>query len=175
MPSPHPASIKNLRAAAVWAGSWALVAAAGCAADSAPARLEVGTGSGTFQSVASGATVPIVCGPQGGQHVWMSLRAQNLEPGPVDFLLTLQPDEGLRKTLALDPGEPLCGQQRSGLSLPVRDGWAVYAGAVCYIANPEVVAGRTLTLTGSIKDATGRAVRAQVSVVPVGPEAQCGW
>jgi hypothetical protein len=78
--------------------SWlALACAAGCGDDdgmipdgevpgdgsSFAPRLEIGTGDiGEFVPVADGETVYLVRGPQGGQHVWVSLRAERLHTRP---------------------------------------------------------------------------------------------
>ncbi len=46
-----------------------------------PATVEVGTGSESFEPFAEGDTVGYVLGPQGGFHVWGSLRVTGMVPG----------------------------------------------------------------------------------------------
>lgn len=52
-----------------------------CGAGAADAYLEVGTGNTAFEAVSDGQVVPYVQGPQGGWHVWGSLRMGGLIPG----------------------------------------------------------------------------------------------
>jgi len=45
-----------------------------------PPSIEVGTGQFDFEPVKEGQEVPIVRGPQGGDHVWLAVRIRNLDP-----------------------------------------------------------------------------------------------
>lgn len=47
---------------------------------SGPTSIEVGTGQFDYEPVTEGQELPIVEGPQGGYHVWLGLRARNLDP-----------------------------------------------------------------------------------------------
>jgi hypothetical protein len=74
--------------------------------------VEVGTGSASFVAIEPGGSVPIVSGPQGGSHIWISARTRGLGPsalveyGASDIetgeLLTWK---GLRQVVALGAGE----------------------------------------------------------------------
>ena len=43
--------------------------------------VELGTGEVGFEPLADEQPVPLVAGPQGGHHVWLSLRAEGLAKG----------------------------------------------------------------------------------------------
>jgi hypothetical protein len=74
--------------------------------------VEVGTGAASFIAIEPGGSVPIVSGPQGGSHIWISARTRGLGPsalveyGANDMetgeLLTWK---GLRQVVALGAGE----------------------------------------------------------------------
>tara|TARA_B100001750_G_scaffold225215_1_gene216885 strand:- start:205 stop:669 length:465 start_codon:yes stop_codon:yes gene_type:complete len=59
-----------------------------CGDAAPPARdLEVGTGEAAFEAVVDGQEVPLIFGPQGGHHVWVSFRGADAPAG--DALLDL--------------------------------------------------------------------------------------
>src|SRR4029434_4969109 len=75
--------------------------ATGCSMDavSQPA-VELGTGESHFEELIDGQDVTLIHGPQGGWHVWMSLRAQEIDPMRVGLRVMtqvlesdLQPDQ----------------------------------------------------------------------------------
>ncbi|MEM6926099.1 MAG: hypothetical protein AAF602_04155 [Myxococcota bacterium] len=80
---------------------------AGCAEPmiSGPTALEVGTGQFDFETVEEAQRLPMVQGPQGGYHVWVALRARNLDPRRlrVDSQLFAAPETD-------DTGAPLGGE-----------------------------------------------------------------
>lgn len=86
-----------------------------------PPSVEVGTGLSAFVAVEPGGDVPIVSGPQGGSHVWISGRTRGLGPsGLVEYGVTdadsgeLLTWMGLRQIVPLDDGED--GGEIHGLS-----------------------------------------------------------
>ncbi len=46
-----------------------------------PAILEIGTGEQEYEALEDGDWVEPIWGPQGGQHIWMGLRATGIDPG----------------------------------------------------------------------------------------------
>jgi hypothetical protein len=129
-----PVLIPGRRLAGALAISSALLLGAACGGDEAPSdtprpawclpgppSVEVGTGSAAFVPVEPGGSVPIISGPQGGTHVWISGRTRGLGPsGLVEYgvsdaesgeLLTWM---GLRQIVPLDDGED--GGEIHGLS-----------------------------------------------------------
>jgi hypothetical protein len=81
-----------------------------------PARLEVGTGTATFRALAaSGGTIELVHGPQGGYHVDVAARLYGLDPEGLvlryetrcmrdDALLAFS-EIGLRRSLVVPEGD----------------------------------------------------------------------
>ena len=68
-------------------GLTAFAVAGGCsdpsapAADAGPPFIELGTGERAFEPLSNGDPVEIVFGPQGGYHVWGTVRAGNVRGG----------------------------------------------------------------------------------------------
>jgi len=66
--------------------AWLVAAClAGCGDDGVPpipaeASIEIGSGQAEFVAVEDGATVDLVFGCQGGQHIWIALRMRNMNP-----------------------------------------------------------------------------------------------
>ncbi len=54
-----------------------------------PATIELGTGSAVFKSLDDGDDLEIELGPQGGMHVWGSVRLTGVHPGDPDDPLSL--------------------------------------------------------------------------------------
>jgi hypothetical protein len=120
-----------------------LIFAAGCGCDagggdssqsavttapSTPASLDVqlGTGTGGFEPLVAGTTITEVHGPQGGQHVWTSLRLSDAGFDTAHVNLSAR---------FADTGEP-AGDASGwdiGLSTPM-DGDRTYAGLRNYVA-----------------------------------------
>jgi len=64
---------------------------AGCEPTGAgAASLALGTGEYGFEAIGDLGTVELVHGPQGGWHVWLSVRAENLNPVRVEMDLTTE-------------------------------------------------------------------------------------
>lgn len=160
----HPTRTSRPRATRAALFAVAAVAAVAACGPPGPVVLEVGTGGSEFEPVAPGGQVEIVCGPQGGQHVWMSLRARHLDGDRASILLQL---------VHPDRDEPECGQVRSDVVLASRDGWHEYAGSLCFIVKPAALDGKRLTLQARITDAAGRVAEASVEVVVVDASAGC--
>ena len=111
-----------------------------CGTASEDVRAEVGTGSDTFVSILEGATIAVVCGPQGGQHIWTAIRTQGLDTQAAHVSLRIRFDDGSTPTAVV------CGQQLDGVTLFQRDGWSEVAGVICYVPDPEAVHGKRLRL-----------------------------
>jgi hypothetical protein len=61
-----------------------------------PPVVQVGTGQTDYVPATDGETVQMEQGPQGGHHIWMAVRMQNLkQTGSVTTLTSGQPDTGL--------------------------------------------------------------------------------
>lgn len=125
----------------------------------------MGTGQFEFVPVAAGAPIEIVCGPQGGQHIWVSVRARNLSPDPVSIRVSIR---------LADSGQLVCGQQIDDTSLfAAAGGWGEFTGIACFVPEPALVSGRPVLLQGRVADAAGRAGDHEVRAVPFGPSRDC--
>jgi hypothetical protein len=64
--------------------------------DAGPPLVEVGTGQSDYLPVTSGQTLQAEQGPQGGHHVWIAVRQENLKQrGSTTTLTSVQPATGL--------------------------------------------------------------------------------
>lgn len=135
---------------------------AGCGA--AAPHAEVGVGTRTFEALPADGAVVVVCGPQGGQHIWTSVRSQGVGPDHTALLVEIT-----------DPatGERICGQELSDLLLESQGDWDAFSGLACFIPDPAKVDGRTLRLHGRVTDAAGHTAEASRTVVPSGPGRNC--
>jgi hypothetical protein len=65
-------------------------------ANAGPPVVQVGTGQTDYVPATDGETVQIEQGPQGGHHIWVAVRMENLkETGSVTTITSAQPDTGL--------------------------------------------------------------------------------
>jgi hypothetical protein len=132
--------------------------------------VEVGTGNLSFESITPNGTVEIVCGPQGGQHIWTSIRGQgNFDPSSVQIALNIRyanaPADGGSATI--------CGQSLDSVTLSSNGAWQEFAGLRCFIPRPADVDGQRVILEGTMTDSTGASVSAQVPFTPTGPGRSC--
>jgi hypothetical protein len=139
------------------------VAAGGCGGQPqmGPPTAIIGTGVFAFVPIADGDRVPIIHGPQGGHHIWGSVRARNVDPSAlrarftlfdgasgsvvntVDGVIDLSPI-GSEATLAepAPPGGP--------------DGWGEYLGSFVYVPNPCTIDERAVRMRVDVTDDSGR-------------------
>lgn len=121
--------------------------------------LEVGTGEDTFVPLAAGGVLDLVPGPQGLQHVFVSVRA----PLPVDPTLP----RGTVETALWAP----CGEvsvqpiDRLGVALADRDGRAEAVGVRIVVDPVEPVIDQRVVLTAGLSlVGEGRRARGAVEV-----------
>lgn len=153
-----------LRAAAPMVGV-ALLAASGCAGDAAGPSLEIGTGESRFEALTEGQDVTMVQGVQGGFHVWMSLRATELDREQVwldvETEIAGQPYQSEAVTQFADAdaaGEHACELV----------GWPVI------LADPWAADGQPMPIRVSIVDEEGATADGEVTVTPHLPELMLG-
>ena len=138
-------------------------AAYGCGDDSPPTpsdmTLEVGTGESAFEPVGDMQEVPLVFGPQGGHHVWISFRVTGFQQERVLMDLDVvplgelePPPDALPVRLLMTP----TGEEGSYEYV----GWpAQLYDAGCYVGVPTSF---RMTLT----DPAGNQVSDEIVVVP---------
>ena len=118
--------------------------------DGGQGRIELGTGTvGTFVPFDSGDTLRLARGCQGGQHVWISLRAWDLDvqPGIVQLSMLRERDGmvvslGYQVRLRFDSEAGLEYDQVTGLGLVVPD--------------PEAILGETAIIRARVTATDGR-------------------
>jgi hypothetical protein len=131
--------------------------------------VEVGTGNMSFQPIGEDSTVMIVCGPQGGQHIWTSIRAAGIDPSHAQISLSI----GYLTAPADGGSAVICGQSLNDVTLSAADGWQEFAGIICFIPHPAEVDGQTVVLTGTLTDSTGVTATATVRFKADGPGKSC--
>lgn len=126
-----------------------LLAACGTATEESPApRVEVGTGR-QFTALAEGALLELVRGSQGGQHVFVSLRAWGLSP------LTAQVELSL---VRVDDGRVVSAPHN--LRLPFQPGAdptapATLEGLLLVVPDPELAVDREVRLVANVHAESG--------------------
>jgi len=136
---------------------------AGCEAAAAYApTCDIGSGSAAYEQLAEGGPIEVVRGPQGGYHVFGSLRVGGLSTG-----------EGLDLS---DPGNPSVTFSVDGVSgllggytglqrvfTPAGDGLAELFGEVLIldIDSPEQIVGTEAILRAEVTDSCGTTVSAE--------------
>jgi hypothetical protein len=123
--------------------------------------LEIGTGEFAFEPVDDEQVVPIVRGPQGGDHVWVGLRVSDVDPRGFRA-------ETIAHYTARDEaaGEPLFFEFNL---LPTDDGRHFYAG-LPHVVEPADVHGKKIRFVLEVTDRGGRAARDTMVVEPRKPE-----
>jgi hypothetical protein len=130
--------------------------------DSGPlARVEVGTGTGSFVALKDGDPVNIVKGPQGGHHIWGALRCS----GPLN-------PNGLEVHFRIFKADPRAEIQDNPYRITLQQNgeFAEWYGMIGFLPNgPSEVAGVATVLRMEVKDAEGRTAFDERRVVPQGP------
>jgi hypothetical protein len=145
-----------------------LLFASACEGGEASPRAEVGTGYDTFTPVAPESLVTVVCGTQGGQHIWLSVRTQGLNAESAHVTLRIRFDDG---SLAAD--HYICGQQLENVTLQKQGDWAEFTGVICFIPDPPSIHGPRLRAEGIVRDRFDRTASANVTFFANGPDSDC--
>ena len=118
-----------------------------------PMEVEVGTGQTTFVPMANGGDLPFYMGPQGGYHVWGSVRARAYTPAassnPND------PDHPVVRFLLQRGSETVASTSQLHWYLaPVGDGWREKTGAfvVMSVPAPPDLEGEAVSLEVRVTD-----------------------
>ncbi len=150
-----------------------LIALAGCAAEGTdlPPEVILGTGLEAWVPLADGDDVGIVQGPQGGYHVFGSVRATGLDPGnPLDLYAECNPTtefRAYRGDVRVDLG---ASTYRQGLD-PGPEPYHEMIGRLIIldIASPAELDGVALRLEVTITDHDGLTASDQRMVVARAP------
>ncbi len=132
----------------------------GCAGAGDEAVLELGTGEVEFEPLEDYQRVPLVAGPQGGHHLWLSLRAEGLAAGPADLEI-----EAVPLTAAEPP--PRKAPVRAHLRpSPAAAGTVELIGWPAQLAQPECLVGVPLSVRVVLTDERGHTASDERIVVP---------
>ena len=117
--------------------------------------MEVGTGEATFEALADGDALVYDLGPQGGWHVFGSLRAAGVVPGDAEDFSS--PDNPIVSFLVHLDGAPLGGYEDLPRPLdPAGDRFELVGDTlVLDILDAEEIDGREATLDATLNDACG--------------------
>ena len=143
--------------------AWAL-AVAGCAADEAELApvLELGGADNSGKHWRSLAELeyqpPIIFGPQGGYHIWLSLRAQGLDPVGVAVSVDMTLVGSGRR---VKPGRTL-----RAVGLRQQGPWLEFSGLFGYVSCPCQVRDRAVRVKLSATDRRGRQASAEATLTP---------
>ncbi len=154
--------------------AWLLAAAGACDAGPADdlcaeaggaASLELGTGEQAFEPLEPGSELGFYAGPQGGHHVFVSVRATGLVPGTGD--LSNPDDPALTVSLVAEGEELSSFVDRPRLLVPSEDGdYDQLIGQLVVLGHPDppVLDAAEAALTVTLVDRCGTEVRADRDV-----------
>lgn len=119
---------------------------ASCAA---PGELsvELGTGEAAFETMVGEPTLPLVAGPQGGHHVWISLRVAGASSDRVDLTVDVIPLDAATAPPAREPVRVQLERRESGDAELV--GWPAE------LVDPGCAIGERVAVRASVRDVDG--------------------
>ena len=116
--------------------------------DGSTAQIEIGTGDiGDYTTVMEGDTALLVRGSQGGQHVWVGLRAWNLDTAPALIRLLLERDED-GETVTIPFQVRLSFQD----DVPAGSAFTQISGLALTVPDADDVLGRRVTLRARVSE-----------------------
>lgn len=120
--------------------------------------LEVGTGTQSFEPLTEGQPLVIIAGPQGGWHLWASVRVKPaLDPTRIN----------LKVKVKLAGAELTSTDYRVTL---VKNGpWLEWYAMTALVPTPETVRGKPTTVEVIATDSAGRTATDARTVIPFGP------
>lgn len=125
--------------------------------------VELGLGARAFDDVQTGDVAPLQRGCQGAQHVWISLRSPDLDPG--DFANTL-------RAVRVRDGEEVVPSHTLDLLWEPSESGAELIGVTLVFFDPVAVVGELVDLHAEVETPDGRVGRTVIRVmVEWGPDA----
>jgi hypothetical protein len=132
--------------------------------------LEIGTGESTFTPVANGDRLAVNWGPQGGQHIWGSLRATGIVGETLDFDADMQPIVTFQ---IVADDETLAGYSATPRFFSRRDGTFELVGETLFVlyysydtggGGFDGLDGVEARMVARVEDACGRVLTAERTV-----------
>ena len=121
-------------------------------------RLEVGTGTWRFEALEDGQQVPLIRGAQGGWHVWVSARAEDLDAAAGRLVIEVQPADESRPADAASVGVQF--------DPPDENGMRSYLGWPAILADPSCAVGEMLRVHVTLTTSSGQELSAERYLVP---------
>lgn len=136
-----------------------LVFLAACSGPAGDLTVELGTGEVGFEPLEDYQEVPLVAGPQGGHHVWLSFRAEGMPTDNVLFEVDAVP---------LSEMEPPPRRSPVRLTMtPIEGEMHEMVGWPAQLDQPECLVGVPLSVRITITDSRGRTASDERIVVPL--------
>lgn len=107
---------------------------------------EVGAGTEAFLPLANGDEISIIAGPQGGYHIFTSVRWQRLDAEPARVRISARVAE---TDEYLGPGN------ESSPPAADADGWRQVVGLLNFVTNPGLARGQEIVLRAEVHDDAG--------------------
>ena len=115
-------------------------------------------GEGFIDWNAGEAFAPMIRGIQGGQHIWVSVRARNVSHKKLRMAIT---------ATLIDSGKIVIpGRVEYTSTLSTTDGWLFYEGAQSFVKCPCQVQGRKLRVRLEVVDLYGRTATHEATITP---------
>jgi hypothetical protein len=120
-------------------------------------HVEIGTGVELYEPLSDGAPVDVVLGPQGGFHIWTSVRVDDpsVELARIDL-----------NARFADDGRPAGNPSSITVSFAAVGTAREHAGMTCFVVSPEAVHARSVVLHADLFVKDGRHGSAERLVIP---------
>ena len=119
---------------------------------------QVGTGTDSFEPLEDGQTVPVIKGPQGGYHIWTSIRVR----APIA-------SKDLKVRLHVDFNGAVLTDTNYVLNFWQKGAYAEYYALTAFIPDPAAVDGQRVQLAIDVTDTNGLTASDSRTVIPTGP------
>ena len=104
------------------------------------------------------ATAPMIRGIQGGQHIWVSVRARNVSHKKLRMAITAVLEDSGKTVIP--------GRVEYTSTVGMKDGWLFYEGAQSFVKCPCQVVGRRLRIELEVIDLYGRTAKHEAFITP---------
>ena len=131
--------------------------------------LEIGTGESQFEGLTDGQEVELIYGAQGGYHVWLSLRAEGIEPQRTQMRIETQRAD---ESMAPQVSEVRVDLRQAGADTgDPQSAFSEMIGWPAVLSQPGCFVDRLLRIEVTLQDKQGRIARDERFVTPKAPAA----
>ena len=151
-----------------------LAAVVGCGEPGPDTEMVLGTGVTALSPLADGDTIDVFMGPQGGIHLFASVRVLGVDPGDVTLPIDDPGQPIAHYVVTRENGEVIADFEQSSPLVESMEAMAAFelVGVAVRLILPEVdpptpadVAGETLLLDATVTDSAGISASSAVNVV----------